>query len=336
MLVWFHQPAELIGYTRQYFRVEAWMSLPLLLLIATQQIFYAALRQRVVIITDCISLVIFAALAYAFIFGLGFIPACGIRGLAYAFVIQVTLGFFMLLGCLYWQIHFKPYLLFHKHSTKGWVHLRQMFKVGWPMSFQFSAEMIAFAAISIMVGWIGVSALASTQIVNQFIILVIVPIFAVSEAVGILVSHEAGAKQYQHMRQVGNIAIFVVMAMVLLGASVFLLAPHWLASFYFNVNNPANAHLLQVTTVLFMVLSCTLFLDSFRNLATGALRGLFDTRYPMWVGIFAMWGIMLPLAYLFGFPMHGGVVGIYLSGLAALGIGALLVWRRWHRLSRHP
>ena len=211
-----------------------------------------------------------------------------------------------------------------------------MFQVGFPMMCQFSGELLAFSFSSIMVGWLGVTALAATQIVNQFALLFIVPIFAVSEAVGILVSQEAGAKRYDHMRQVGNVAIGAVMGILLITISLFLFAPHWLASFYFDVDAVKNAKMLHTTTLLFMILSGTILLNSFRDVATGALRGLFDTRYPMIVGISVMWCIMLPIGYLLGFSLDFGVVGFYASSLIALSIGAILVWRRWYKLSQSP
>jgi multidrug resistance protein, MATE family len=329
-----HEPSELTVYMQQYFHAAIWFIIPGMLMVGTQQIFYALLKQRIVILVDCLNLVLFTLIAHVLIFGFGVIPKLGIEGLAYASAIQMTISFLILLSCLYWRKEFKPFLFFDKHSHKGWIHIRKMFQVGFPMMCQFAGELLAFSFSTIMVGWLGLTALASMQIVTQFALLFIVPIFAVSEAVGILVSKEAGAKRYEHMRQVGNVAIVVIMCILLVSISLFIFAPHWLASFYFNIHVAKNAAMLHTITLLFMILSGTILLNSFRDLATGALRGLFDTRYPMLVGIIVMWCIMLPAGYVLGFPLHLGVVGFYASGLVALSIGAVLVWRRWHRLSR--
>ncbi len=62
-----------------------------------------------------------------------------------------------------------------------------------------------------------------------------------------------------------------------------------------------------------------LFFDTLRNTLTGALRGLYDTRMTMFIAILSLWIIRMPLAYLFGFYWHAGIVG------------TILLWLRWRK-----
>jgi MATE family multidrug resistance protein len=64
---------------------------------------------------------------------------------------------------------------------------------------------------------------------------------------------------------------------------------------------------------------------------TGALRGLGDTRTPMFANLVGHWLIALPIAAIGGFTLGYGVVGLWIGlcvGLTLVGLFLLTVWRR--------
>ena len=64
---------------------------------------------------------------------------------------------------------------------------------------------------------------------------------------------------------------------------------------------------------------------------TGALRGLGDTRTPMFTNLVGHWLIALPIAAFGGFTLGYGVVGLWVGlcvGLTLVGLFLLAVWRR--------
>jgi MATE family multidrug resistance protein len=76
-----------------------------------------------------------------------------------------------------------------------------------------------------------------------------------------------------------------------------------------------------------------LIFDGVRNTFIGATRGLFDTKYPMYMGLLAIWLLGVPLSYLLGFIFHLGVVGIMLGTLFGITVGSLIMLYRWHIIS---
>jgi MATE family multidrug resistance protein len=71
--------------------------------------------------------------------------------------------------------------------------------------------------------------------------------------------------------------------------------------------------------------------DGLQAVATGALRGLGDTRSPMLAHLAGYWMVGLPVAYLLCFYFRWGAPGIWVGLSAALiliGSALLVVWKR--------
>ena len=71
--------------------------------------------------------------------------------------------------------------------------------------------------------------------------------------------------------------------------------------------------------------------DGMQAVAAGALRGLQDTRIPMWIAAFAYWVPGFGTAMVLGFatPLEG--VGVWIGLAIGLTCAALLLTWRWHR-----
>lgn len=77
--------------------------------------------------------------------------------------------------------------------------------------------------------------------------------------------------------------------------------------------------------------------DAFGIVAEGSLRGAGDTRWPFLIHSSLAWGLFLPLTWLFGVALEGGVLAAWIAGgLYVIVLGALLVWRfasgHWERI----
>ncbi len=329
----FGEPLVIIPLVISYFHAYVWAVLPFQLAICNQQLCYGTHQQRLAVMTACGSVLILLITAYILIFGKFGLPALGVAGLGYAMAAQGWFGFIFLTLLLYHRRAFKELNLFVYRSYKNTDSLRQMFKIGWPMSLQMSAEMVSFFVLALMVGWISTNALAAYQIVNQYLFLTIVPIFALSQAVGISVGQARGAGQLHEIKNLGYAGLRIALVWAFCAALIFILFPKVLASVYLSAKDPRNALTLSIVAWLFLIVSFSQIFDAVRNVMTGALRGLFDTRFPMIMGIISLWLICLPLAYLFAFILHWGIFGIAFGSASGLLVGALFIVYRWRALT---
>ena len=321
----------LVVFVKQYFYALTWGAPGYVLLAAIQQALYGMSKQRLVIVGNVICLLIFIPVTYGLIFGKFGIPAQGVAGVAYGFAIQVYLNIIFLLLCFYCLKEFKSLALFEWRSKQRWNYVKQLLQIGWPMSAQFGGELVGFFVVSVMIGWLGSNALAAAQVTQQCLFLFVVPMFAVAEATGIMVSQAVGGKRYLTVKRIGEVCLWAATAVVLIFAVIFLTVPKFLASLYINVHDPNNAQIVHLVKILFILLAFSLVFDTWRNIATGALHGFYDTRFAMWVGIFIMWIIAVPFGYLLAFTFQQGVVGFRIASSVAFLIGAGLIWWRWRR-----
>lgn len=101
-----------------------------------------------------------------------------------------------------------------------------------------------------------------------------------------------------------------------------------------NIYDPNNAEVLRLAILIFLIDAFVLIFDGIRNVLIGLARGLFDTKFPMYINLLAIWIIGMPTSYFLAFTLHEGVVGMVLGGLIGVIFGAVIMLHRWHTLSK--
>ena len=72
--------------------------------------------------------------------------------------------------------------------------------------------------------------------------------------------------------------------------------------------------------------------DAAQAMALGLLRGVKDTRVPLFMAVVAYWGVGLPVSFGLGFGAGMGGIGIWVGLAIGLAVAAgLLMWRFWAR-----
>src|SRR5208337_547929 len=75
-----------------------------------------------------------------------------------------------------------------------------------------------------------------------------------------------------------------------------------------------------------------ILVDCFRLISLGALRGLKDTKVPVFISLFGFWCIAFPSAYLLAFKFKFGGVGIWWGLIIGLFISGVILFMRFGRL----
>ena len=191
-------------------------------------------------------------------------------------------------------------------------------KLGWPLALQMGMESAAFSLSSIMVGWVGATALAAHQImmtISQFFFLVY---YGMGAAVAVRISYFNGQHDYTAARRSANAGFHLVL-LIAMAVSLPVGLSRNIISYLFS-DSAEVCHLVAMTIIVLIVYQ---FGDGLQCVFSNALRGLSDVKPLMYIAFFAYFIVSLPLGYLFGITLNMGLVGVWLAfpfGLTTAGI----------------
>lgn len=317
-------PPEVLALTRPYLGILAW-SLPALLA-------YAAFR-RYLQAMNIVRPVMFALVAanvvnvignWIFIFGHLGMPALGMRGSAYStLVARIFMAGFLFVVIVRHEAHVTPGL----RDTAlhfDYPRLRRLFIIGFPAAGQAVLEVGVFAAATALAGRVSSSALAAHQVALNLAAFTFMVPYGIASAAAVRVGQATGRGDPDGASIAGWTAIAVGVVFMATAATVFLAIPRALIRGFTD-----DAAVAEIGVGLLFVAAVFQLFDGLQGVATGALRGLGDTRTAMLWNLAGHWFFGLPLGYLMCFRWGFGVAGLWWglsAGLMICGVALLVVW----------
>jgi multidrug resistance protein, MATE family len=267
---------------------------------------------------------------YAFIFGNLGAPELGLKGAAVATIITsvVTLAAYVLAIRMDRRLH--RYHVLGRWWSPDWQRFVQIVRIGTPIALTVTAEAGIFGAAAFLMGNIGAAQLAAHTVALQVAALAFQVPFGIGQAATIRVGYFYGARDNEGMKRAGWSAIIMGTGFMVTTALPMVLAPETLLSIYVDPEATRNAVLVGFATRYLMVAAAFQLFDGLQAVAAGALRGLQDTRVPMWIAIFSYWLPGFGVALWLGFASPLGGMGVWIGLATGLTIAALLLIWRWN------
>ncbi len=208
----------------------------------------------------------------------------------------------------------------------GWGRVFEIVKLGVPVGLQISFEVAVFALTTTMLGALGPVALGGHQIALNLVSITYMIPLGISSAAAVRVGQAVGRQDQAGARRAGWVGIGLGAAFMGLAAVMFWTTPGVVAGWYTN-----DAEVVGTAASLLVIAAFFQLFDGIQAVATGALRGLGDTRTPMVAHIVCYWAIGLPVGWWLRYPMGWGArcfwVGLSVA-LILIGIVLLGAWRR--------
>ncbi len=321
------QPAEVNAAVGPFLILIALSIIPAMLFTAVKDFAEALSRPWPPFWIILVGVALNVVLNYLFIFGAGPVPALGLTGAGLATLLARLASLAALLLWIHRSTHFRPYLATEPAERDLPGELRHLLRIGIPAGGQYLAEVGAFAAASLMMGWISVNALAAHQIAITCAATTFMVPLGLGMAVTVRVGQSYGAGRLDRVRPIAFGGLAMGVGVMLLTALGFVLFARPLAALF--LNDPAVVALaasLLVIAGLFQVV------DGTQILMMNALRGLADVQVPMGIAVFSYWALALPASYSLTFLAGFGPAGIW--GGLALGLAvasaaltARFVWK---------
>jgi|GEM_PF-1822804 len=330
ILLAFHQDPQLVTIVQSYFHMYIFGFTPMMIMMACQQIVLATNKQKFVLFTSLWNLTVMLFLAYVLIYGKFGVHRFGVPGLSLAYAINawIVLGIYFIY--LKTDPSFKKYDLFTWRISSNFHIFKKLVKIGWPITLQGASDLFSFFIVVIMVGWIGEYALAAQQIVTQYFLLLVIPLFGLSQASSILIGQARGAKAYTDVKAYGNTVLCIGFGFSIFVVIAFVLFPRELIMLYLSESHPEHINqIIHLARIVLIMTGFRILFDSSVEILVGSLRGLYDTKWPMMLSIILTWAFGIPLAYVLGFILKWGLVGITISGILGMIIISIILWYRW-------
>lgn len=210
--------------------------------------------------------------------------------------------------------------MFHVHKE----HLRKLLKIGIPSAGEQLSYNISQMVITYFIAIMGAQALTTkvyTQNITMFILLFGT---AISQGTQILIGRYIGAKQFDNAYDRCMKSLYWALG-IAAGTSVImsLFSKQLIGIFSQNPDIIATASMLIVMTIILEPGR------SFNVIIINSLRAAGDAKFPVYMAMISMWGIGLPLAYLFGIHLGFGLAGVWISFIADEWVRGILMYRRW-------
>ena len=329
------QKPEIAALGQDFLRIAGWGMVPALLVMSLKGYLSALGRTQVVLWTTVGAVGVNLGLAYPLIFGVWGAPEMGVRGAALASLVVQAATFVALAVYAGWLPDLRKFHLFQRFWRADWQALGKVFRLGWPIGVTGLAESGLFSACSVMMGWIGTVELAAHGIAMQVAALAFMVHLGLSNACTVRTGHAEGAGDARGLRDGASVAIALSAGFGLVMVVLFLALPVPILSLFVDRAKPETAEILRYGTILLALAALFQMADAMQVMALGLLRGIRDTRVPMWAAAVSYWGIGLPSSYGLGFGLGMGGVGLWLGLVVGLVAAAsTLMWRFWHRAPR--
>lgn len=261
---------------------------------------------------------------YVLIFGaLGF-PRIGVTGVAISTAvvrILIMLGMFVLLTKrMPVKMSLGSFFKLKKEYTQ------KILNIGVPSAGEQLSYNLSQLVLTVMITTLGATALATRVYSQNFMSVLVIFSLSIAKGMQIFIGQLVGAKKqdeaYEYMFMGFKFAGLVT---IIIG-SIFALFGQQIFSFF--TNDPS---LIALGSTIMII---ELFLQPARTsnlVIISALRAAGDAKFPVMIGVTVMWGVLVPLAYLFGIVLGFGLPGIWMAMLIDEWIRGSLMFFRWKK-----
>ena len=293
-----HSP-ELIDLELRYYSILMWGGGLIPLSSAAASFFTGLGDTKATMWANLAGTVVNVFLDYGLIFGNWGFPEMGIEGAAIATVASSAVAPAIL---LYRFIFGTKYAEYQSRANFGWDGelMRKLLRYGTPAGIQFFLDICAFTFFIFLVGRLGETELAVTNIVMTIDHLAFMPMIGLSMATAVLVGQYIGKGKPDLAEKSTYTALKISLVYMSAMALLFVLLPGPLLGIFRPREGEveAFAHMVILGRPLMIMLAFFCLFDAFGLVFSGALKGAGDTRFPMWTSVVLSWTIFVPPVYL--------------------------------------
>jgi putative MATE family efflux protein len=307
VLGFYTKDAEVIKLGSSYLRIVGFTYIPIAIATAYIAILRSIQLIRLTVIATVSALIFKTILGYGLIFGIGGLPALGVRGAAIGTASGWTLELILLLIFIYTQktpLAANP-LTFFSFDLAFFTRVLRTVLPAVANEMFWSLGITTYNAIYAHIGTDSIAAINVNATLEELGFVVFI---GLGNACAVLVGNRIGAGRKDEAYEVVRRVIILGVAFALsVGLIIFFLRDVVVGLYDLSPSGENNVRWLL------LVMASTLWIRMFNfSIFIGALRAGGDTRFALIMEICSIWLIGVPAAYVGAFVLHLPVYFVYL------------------------
>ena len=280
-------------------------------------------------IISAISVVINVILDPFLIIGIGPFPALGVTGAAVATLIARMVAAVV---CAYLLFYGKKNLRIKlKHMKLELEKVKQILKIGVPASLGMSLVAFGFLIMMTFVSDFGTETLATYGIGTRIINMVFIITGGITGAAATMIGQNLGANNIKRAGTILRTSILISVGLLLACSTLFFVFSEQLFSIFTNDRAVLEQSKYFMLSFGFSIMGFGIF-----SSVQAAYQASGRTVPNMIMGMIRLWGLRVPLSYLFAFTLGWGAMGLwtgmglsnYISAIVALAWAASGTWKK--------
>lgn len=292
---------------------------------------YAALRgyseaigyPRPVTAISLMALLLLVPLNFIFMYGVGPIPALGSAGCGFATAILQWLMLMSLALYIFKNRVYQSSQPFSHWEKLNGYWLKRILKLGFPIGLAIFFEVSIFSTAAIVLSPLGETIVAAHQIAISVTSQLFMIPMSLAIALTIRVGTYYGEQNWDAMRRVQGLGLMTATILALL---IMLLL--WVFRSEIVALYTSDPMVTQIAFYLVLFAVAYQLMDAWQISAAGCLRGMQDTKGPMWITMIAYWVIAFPVGVYLSRFGDMGAAGVWVGLIVGLSVACVLLLAR--------
>ncbi|MCG7219168.1 MATE family efflux transporter [Acinetobacter sp. AG3] len=278
---------------------------------------------RPVTVISLVALVVQIPLNFIFMYGIGPIPHLGSAGCGFAtallqWIMFITISIYILKAKRYQAT--QPLNMFEKIDR---VLIKRILKLGLPIGLAIFFEVSIFSTGAIVLSPLGEVTVAAHQIALSITSQLFMIPMSLALALTIRTGTYYGEKNWYAMRKVQKVGLMTSTLFACITMLLLLILRPQIVSVYTSDYDVSQAAIYLILFAIGYQL-----MDAWQVSAAGCLRGMQDTKGPMWITMLAYWIIAFPVGIYLARHTDMGAAGVWTGLIIGLTIACVLLLTR--------
>ena len=292
---------------------------------------YAALRgyseaigyPRPVTAISLMALLLLVPLNFIFMYGVGPIPVLGSAGCGFATAILQWLMLMSLALYIFKNRVYQNSQPFSHWEKLNAYWLKRILKLGFPIGLAIFFEVSIFSTAAIVLSPLGETIVAAHQIAISVTSQLFMIPMSLAIALTIRVGTYYGEQNWDAMRRVQGLGLMTATILALL-----IMLMLWVFRSEIVALYTSDPMVTQIALYLVLFAVAYQLMDAWQISAAGCLRGMQDTKGPMWITMIAYWVIAFPVGVYLSRFGDMGAAGVWVGLIVGLSVACVLLLAR--------